>query len=319
MVVLAGPTASGKSSLGLALATELGGEIVNYDSIQLYRHFDIGTAKPSRAERQQVGHHLVDVLDAETLFSAGDYQRLAREVIAGLVARGRLPVMVGGTGLYLRAVIDGLFPGPRRSVPLRQRLDRVAAERGREYPHRILSRIDPETARRVAPADLPKVIRAIEVRLVSGKPLSAHLEESPRNPAPSLRFVLAGLEPPREALREAIRVRVRAMYEAGLVREVRGILDRGVSPEAPAFRAIGYRQALAHIHGNMSLDEAIMLTERDTRRYAKRQMTWFRKQHVPVWFQGFGTDPEVRRRVGQFIGDAIRAGSSIPRRPLSTF
>lgn len=305
MVVITGPTASGKSSLGVALAAAFDGEIVNYDSVQLYRRFDIGTAKPTAAERRRIPHHLIDVLEPETLSSAGDYDRMARGVLREIVGRGRLPVMVGGTGLYLRAVIEGLFSGPRRSHAVRQRIHEIAARKGREYPHRLLSRLDPRTAARVAPPDLPKVIRAIEVRLESGKALSAHLEAAPRNPASDLRFILVGLDPPREALVEAIGVRVRSMYAAGLVDEVREILRSGVSPQAPAFRAIGYRQVVAHIHGNLPLDEAIMLTERETRRYAKRQMTWFRKQHDPVWFSGFGTDPGVRSGVDAFLRDAI--------------
>jgi tRNA dimethylallyltransferase len=306
-IAVAGPTASGKSELALHLAESFDGEIVNYDSIQLFRLFDIGTAKPSESERKRVPHHLIDILDPEEFFSAGDYQREARRVLDEIRQRGRLPVLVGGTGLYLRAVIDGLFDGPKRSDYWRSRLNETAESRGRGHLHAVLARLDPDAAARIGARDLPKVIRALEVRLETGRPLSHHLEEKPRQPSTGYAFTVVGLAPPRPELYRRIGARVREMFDRGLVIEVRGILDRGVSPDAAAFRAIGYRQALQTIGGIISNDEAIMLTERETRRYAKRQLTWFRKQHTPVWFDGFGSDPEIRDRVHRCVTSALKS------------
>ena len=300
-IAVVGSTASGKSELALHLAESFDGEIVNYDSIQLFRLFDIGTAKPSESERKRVPHHLIDILDPEELFSAGDYQRQARQVLDQIRSRGRLPILVGGTGLYLRAAIDGLFDGPRRSDYWRLRLNQIAVSRGRRHLHTILVRLDPDAAARIAVQDLPKVIRALEVRLETGRPLSRHLEETPRQPITGFMFTIIGLAPPRVELYRRIGARVRQMFDQGLVSEVRRILETGVSPDAAAFRAIGYRQVLQTIDGIISTDEAIMITERETRRYAKRQMTWFRGQHAPVWFDGFGDDPEIRDRVRQFV------------------
>lgn len=309
-VAIVGPTASGKSELGLELARALDGEIVNYDSIQLYRLFDIGTAKPSLLERATVPHHMVDVLDPGELFSAGDYRSEAEPVLAGIRRRGRVPILVGGTGLYLRALIEGLFEGPRRSEYWRERLRDVAEGRGREYVHSILARLDPETARRIAAADLPKVVRAIEVHLATGRPLSSHLAERPRAPIAGFSFSIVGLSPGREQLHERIHLRVARMYEEGLVEEVRRILEGGIPRDAAAFRAIGYRQALQYIDGIIPIGEAIMLTERDTRRYAKRQMTWFRRQHSAKWFEGFGSDPAIRERIIEGISKTIDSVSA---------
>jgi tRNA dimethylallyltransferase len=300
-----GPTASGKSDLALRLAESLDGEIVNYDSIQLYRMFDIGTAKSPPADRRGVPHHLIDVLDPDEISNAGDYQRLARGVLDDIRGRRRLPILVGGTGLYLRAVIDGLFDGPQRSEYWRSRLTGISGLRGPEYLHRVLGRLDREAAAKIAPRDVPKVVRALEIRLSTGRSMSGHLSEAPRDPIRGYAFSNVGLDPPRRDLYARIALRVRRMFAEGLVAEVRSILDRGVSTDAAAFRAIGYRQALQYLDGIMSLDEAIMRTERDTRRYAKRQRTWFRRQHAPDWFAGFGGDPEVQEGVERLVGDRI--------------
>lgn len=304
-IAVVGPTASGKSDLALYLAEAFDGEIVNYDSIQLFRLFNIGTAKPPESDRARVPHHLIDILDPHELFSAGDYQEMARRTLGEIRERGRVPILVGGTGLYLRAVIDGLFDGPKRSPRLRTRLHATARVRGPDYVHAILRRLDPKTAARVAAPDLPKVIRAIEVRLETGRPLSSHLDVGPRRPNLEFAFHLVGLDPPREELNSRIGLRVRQMFEQGLVEEVQQILEQGISPDAAAFRAIGYRQVLETIDGIISTDEAIITTERDTRRYAKRQLTWFRKQHEPRWFDGFGTDPEIQESVRRDVTDAL--------------
>ena len=306
-IAVAGPTASGKSDLALDLAESFDGEIVNYDSIQLFRLFNIGTAKPTESERKRIPHHLIDILDPEELFSAGDYQHQARRVLDEIRLRDHLPILVGGTGLYLRAVIDGLFDGPKRSDYWRSRLNQTAETRGRVHLHAVLARLDPDAAARIGAQDLPKVIRALEVRLETGRSLSHHLEETPRQPSTGYAFTIIGLAPPREELYRHIGRRVREMFDQGLVSEVRQILEDGVSPDAAAFRAIGYRRVLRTIGGIISNDEAIMLTDRDTRRYAKRQMTWFRKQHTPVWFEGFGSDPEIRDQVHQYVASALRS------------
>jgi tRNA dimethylallyltransferase len=282
------------------LALEFGGEIVNFDSIQLYRGLDIGSAKPGAADRRKVPHHLIDILDPRDPASAGDYQRRAREVLAGIRARGRLPVLVGGTGFYLKALVEGLFSGPERSESLRARLTALGRARGPEYLHALLGRVDPDAHKRIQARDVPKVIRALEVRFLSGRPLSEHLAEGGRDPIRGFAFAFLGLRPPREHLYEHIGDRVQGMYRAGLVEEVRGLLSDGVPPGAPAFRAIGYRQVVGHICDGLSLDEAIMSTRRETCRYARRQLTWFRRQHPMTWFEGFGGEGDIRAAVGHF-------------------
>jgi tRNA dimethylallyltransferase len=305
VLAIAGPTASGKSDLAVYLSETFGGEIVNYDSVQLYRRFDIGTAKPSIQEQRRVPHHLIDILEPHELFNAGEYQRRAREALDQIQERRRLPILVGGTGLYLRAVMEGLFEGPQRSEYWRCRLQAIAEERGRERLHAILKRLDPLSADRIAARDLPKVMRALEVLLASGKKLSRYLEENPRTPMEGFRFHILGLDPPRGELYARIGARVHKMFEAGLLQEVRNILESGIPSESPAFRGIGYRHVVAHMNGAMSLDEAAMLTERDTRRYAKRQMTWFRKQHPVAWFDGFGDTDDTKLRVHRFIDRSL--------------
>ena len=307
VVVITGPTASGKSDLALCLSEGFGGEIVNYDSVQVFRSFDIGTAKPSVEVRLRVPHHLFDILGPSQACNAGDYQRRARAVLEDIRDRRTIPILVGGTGLYLRAVMEGLFDGPARSAYWRGRMEAITQSKGREYLHLILARMDPASAERIAPRDLPKVIRALEVRLATGRPLSAHLHEKPRRPIVGFDFRVFGLAPPRPQLYVRIEERVRRMFEAGLVEEVRAILDSGVSPGAHAFRAIGYRRVLEHIDGAISLREAIMLTQRDTRRYAKRQLSWFRKQPGVCWSDGFGDEKEVQNRIHHFVDDFLNA------------
>ena len=311
-IAIAGPTASGKSNLALYLAERFDGEIVNYDSLQLFRHLNIGTAKPSVAEQSRVPHHLIDILEPDEDFSAGQYQWRAREVLNDIRKRKRVPILVGGTGLYLRAVMEGLFDGPQRSTYWRARMEIIAREKSREYLHLLLERLDPSSAARIAPRDLPKVIRALEVRLTTGRSLSSHLDAAPRRPIQGFNFNVVGLDPPRAPLYERIEERVRQMWEAGLVEEVKQILDSGVAPGANAFRAIGYRQVLQYIDGAISLDEAIMLTGRETRRYAKRQLTWFKKQHSLTWFDGFGSENEMKERIHRFIDHAFgNSGQSL--------
>jgi tRNA dimethylallyltransferase len=277
-----GPTASGKSALALRLARERGGEIVSCDSLQVYRGLDIGSAKPSGEERRAVPHHLLDVVGPDEEFSAADYARLARAAVAGIVSRQRLPIVAGGTGLYLRALRRGLFAGPARDPGLRARLETIARRRGDASLHRMLARVDPEAARRIEPRDRVRVVRALEVYRASGRALSAHhREDAPA--ADPYRWLVVGLDPPREALRAAVEARTEAMLAAGLVDEVRALVAR-YSDRPRALGAIGYRQAAAVARGTLTVAEAQRDIVKETMRYAKRQRTWFRHQEDARWF-----------------------------------
>jgi tRNA dimethylallyltransferase len=293
LVAIVGPTASGKSELALRIATTFSGEIVNCDALQLYRGFDIGTAKTPVTGRRGVPHHLIDVLDPPTRFSAGDYTRAAREVIAGISSRGHLPLVVGGTGFYLRGLLEGLPPLPARDEPLRERL--AAREQRRPGAlHRLLARLEPSAAARIHPRDVQKVTRALEIRLLTGTALP---KPSTARPLEGFRALLMGLAPERSQLAAAIADRTRKMFEAGmtggLVEEVRQLLQQGLSGEEKPFESLGYKQALAHLRGQMSLEQAQASTEIETRQYAKRQLTWFRRDPSIMWFSGFGSHPDV--------------------------
>jgi len=301
IVAIVGPTASGKSDLGLFLAECFNGEIINYDSVQIFRHLNIGTAKPSREERMRVPHHMIDIREPTEIFTAGDYQREARAVLEQIRGRGRLPILVGGTGLYLRALNEGLFNGPSRSVYWRNRLEMLAERKGRTYLHRMLRRLDPVAASRIAERDKPKIIRALEVRLETGKPLSQHLDERPREPITGFKVHFVGLNPPREELYERIDERVCRMFQAGLVDEVHRLLLKGIPSSAKPFEAIGYRHVISNVDSCIPQEETIRIIQRDTRRYAKRQMTWFRKQSDVSWFDGPGDSEEIKNRVRQFL------------------
>jgi tRNA dimethylallyltransferase len=292
LLVIAGPTASGKSELALRAAEVFAGEIVNCDALQLYRGFDIGTAKTPVAERRGIAHHLFDVLDPSTGFSAGDYSRAAREAIREISSRGRLPVVVGGTGFYLRALLQGLPALPARDDLLRKRLSGREQRRTGSL-HRLLGRLEPDAAARIHPRDVQKVTRALEIRLLTRAalpPLSASL------PLEGFQLLPLGLVPDRQLLVDRIAARTRQMFAAGLVEEVRGLLAQGLSGEEKPFESLGYQQVLAHLRGQMSLEKAIAATEIETRQYAKRQLTWFRSDARMVWFRGFGSDPEVADR-----------------------
>jgi len=301
IIAIVGPTAAGKSDLALSIAEAFNGEIVNYDSVQIFRHMDIGTAKPSVEERRRVPHHMIDIRDPVEEFNAGDYQREARAVLEDLRRRRRLPVLVGGTGLYLRALTEGLFAGPKRSAQLRSRFELLAEQHGREYLHRLLQRLDPVAAGRIMVRDTPKIIRALEVRLETGKTLSEHLAIEPRQPLSGYDIHTIGLNPPREASVLRIDGRVRRMFESGFVDEVRSLIDRGVPPSAKPMGAIGYRHIVENAESSNTWDETIGMIQRDTRRYAKRQMTWFRKLSGTIWFDGFGDAPEIKEEVHRRI------------------
>jgi len=288
-----GPTGSGKSALALEIARQVGGEIVGCDSVQVYRGFDIGTAKVSRAERRGVPHHLIDLVDATAVFTAGEYARVARDVLRDIAARGRVPIVVGGTGFYLRALLEGLSPGPERDPDLRERL----AERERRRPgslHRILTRLDSKAAGRIHPNDRNKTMRALEVCLLERRPMTALFEQG-RDPLTGFRTVKLGLDPPREKLYARLNERTRRMFERGLLDEVHGLIDSGVPQNAKPLQSLGYRQALDAIEGRATLAQAIEATEVETRQYAKRQLTWFRLESAVRWFQAFGDDPGTQR------------------------
>lgn len=288
VVVVAGPTGSGKSSLALEIARELDGEIVNADSVQVFRHFDIGSAKVSVAEREAITHHLIDAASPDEVFTAGDYARVAREALSGITARGRLPVVAGGTGFYIRALFDGLFEGPGRDEALRRRMGRREGRLPGSL-HRWLGRFDAAAAERIHPHDVNKTMRALEIVLRTRRPVS-QLHAEGRDRLSGYRRLLLVLNPPREALYERIERRSRAMFEQGLVEEVRGILARGYGRECKPFESLGYAQALGVLDGRLSEEEAIAETAMQTRRYAKRQWTWFRKEPDAIWIEQFGED-----------------------------
>jgi tRNA dimethylallyltransferase len=281
LTVIAGPTASGKTALAVELARRAGGEIVSADSQQVYRHFDIGTAKPSAEELAAVPHHLLSVVEPRETFSAAEYQRRADAVIEDIASRGRRVFVVGGTGLYLRVLLHGVVEAPGADPELRASLEALAAAEGREAVHRRLAEVDPETAARLPVNDLVRIIRALEIHARTGVTASefrrAHAFAPDRYP-----FQLYVLEPPREALYRAINARTEAMFARGLVEETRALLERGYADAAP-MRSVGYVQARAVVEGRMTLQEAIADTAQETRRYAKRQLTWFRREPGAVF------------------------------------
>ncbi len=303
LVVLLGPTASGKTALSLHLAQRFSGEIVSCDSVAVYREMEIGTAKPSLAERCQVPHHLIDVADPSEAFTAGDYSRLARAALAGIGARKKLPIVTGGTGLYLRALIDGLFPAPQRSEEIRSRLRTTEAAKGANWLHRILTRLDPEAARQIHPNDLPKLIRAIEVCLTAGQPMTQAWKAG-RDALHGYRVLRIGLNPDRKALYTRINQRAAAMFENGLIEETRQLTEK-YGNDARALTSLGYRQALAIINGEMRLQEAITSAQQGHRNYAKRQLTWFRREPEVQWLNGFGDEATVRNEAKQVVASAL--------------
>jgi tRNA dimethylallyltransferase len=283
LLVIAGPTGSGKSALALALALQFGGEIISCDSVAVYREFEIGTAKPSAQERQRVPHHLIDVVAPDAWFTAGDYARRARAAASAITRRGRLPIVCGGTGLYLRAMLDGLFAAPPRDEGLRQRL------RQRHRPAalwRLLRRLDAESALRIHPNDEPKLIRAIEVCAAAARPMSQLLRQG-RDAIQGYRTLRIGLTPPRAALYRHIDQRCAQMFEGGLVEETRCLLAR-YGPEVFAMSSLGYRQAAGHLRGEASLAQAVAAAQQGHRNYAKRQLTWFRRDPDMLWLEDFG-------------------------------
>lgn len=296
VLAIVGPTATGKSALGMAIAERLSGEIVNADALQVYRGFDIGTAKPGARERARVPHHLVDILEPHEPYSAGEFARRAQEAIAEIHGRGRVPIVVGGSGLYLRALFQGISPMPPGDPEVRRRLRERLDEEGLPALVRELWRLDPATAARLKPGDTQRVLRALEVFLAAGRPLSSFIAEQPFG-TQRIAAIHLGLTVPRGILYDQIAGRVSRMMEAGWLEEVAGLLQRGLSPDLPAFQAIGYRQLVRHLIGGGSLNEAVGETIKATRRFAKRQETWFRKESGVTWI----LDQDLEQRIPQVI------------------
>jgi tRNA dimethylallyltransferase len=300
LVVILGPTASGKSSLAIRLAQQLNGEVLVCDSTQVYRHFDIGTAKVPHAEQHGIAHHLVDLVEPEELFTAGEYRRRALLVLAGVSQRRKLPILTAGTGLYLRALLEGLADAPERSEELRGRLRGKAQLRGPEYLHRVLRRLDPGIAARIAPRDTQKVIRAIEMRILAGKPVG-EIHRAGRSGLQGYDVQKIGLLPSRAALYARIDARTAAMIQDGWLEEVRELSTRGVPPDAKPFQFIGYPELLAHLAGRLTIEAAVEKIQLATRQFAKRQLTWFRKEPSVQWLPGFGDDPEIAAAALAFL------------------
>jgi tRNA dimethylallyltransferase len=301
LVAVVGPTGSGKSELALQIAEKFDGEVVNCDSLQVYRHFDIGAAKLPPADRRGIPHHLIDIVDPDELFTAGEFARLGRQVVADITTRGKLPIVAGGTGFYLRALIDGLFAGPTRDDTLRTRLAEREKRRAGSL-HRLLTRFDAESAGKIHANDVPKVMRALEVCLLTRRPVSELFREG-RDALKGYRVLKLGLLPDRERLYLGLDARCVAMFAGGLVEEVRHILSLGFSPVCKPFESMGYKQALQLIHGELSPRDAVFYAQRTTRQYAKRQITWFRREVGMVWLKGFGAEmaEEGVRRVGNWL------------------
>ncbi len=306
LLVILGPTASGKSTLGVWLAERLAGEVIACDSTQLYRGFDIGTAKPTPQERRGVPHHLLDVLESDETATAGGYRERAIAVLHDLRARKKLPILTVGTGLYLRALLEGLADMPQRSEELRQRLRASAEERPAGYLHLLLRRLDPESASKIAPADEQKLLRAIEVCVLTKKSRS-EVHRSGRKPLQGWRSIKIGLMPAREVLYERVHARTDAMLERGWMDEVRELMSRGVPENCKGFDFIGYRELRGVLHGELSRPAARGAIQQATRRYAKRQMTWFRREREVHWLAGFGDQPEVQQQALQAVRAKLAA------------
>jgi tRNA dimethylallyltransferase len=299
LVVLVGPTASGKTSLALKLAEQFNGEILSCDAVAVYRGLDVGSAKPTAAERERVTHHAVDILDPDQPSTAGDYARAARAALLEIKARGRLPIVTGGTGLYLRALLEGLAPAPPRDEELRERLRERAAQRGSEYLHRLLRRVDPAAAAAIHPNDAPKTIRSLEVTLAARQPQSEQWRAG-RDRLQGFRVMQMGLNPPRVALYERINERAARMFDEGLLEETAAARER-YGDACRALGSLGYAQALAVLRGEMTRAEAIAAAQQGHRNYAKRQVTWFRRDRQIEWLAGFGDDADVQARAAERV------------------
>jgi len=312
LLVVAGPTGAGKSALALDLAEALDGEIVNYDSVQVYRGLEIGSAKTPAGERRGIPHHLIDMVDPGGELTAGAYASLARAVLGDLKARGVLPILVGGTGFYLRALLAGLTPAPARNSDLRSRLTALAARQPAAL-HRFLRRYDPTSATRIHPHDHQKLVRAVELTQLTGQPAS-RVQSLPRQGLEGFRVLQIGLDPPRRALREALDARSANIFRDGLLDETRALLESGLDPGAKSLQTLGYKQAVAFLTGQLPLADAIRQCQIKTGQYAKRQMTWFRSDPEIRWLLGFGHDAEVQQEALRIARGFLISGEKRPLR-----
>jgi len=305
LVVILGPTASGKTALSLSLAESFNGEVVNCDSVAMYREFEIGTAKPTPAERARAPHHLFDTVDPAAHMTAGEYARQARQVLNEIQQRSRLPIVVGGTGLYLRALLEGLFPGPQRSEELRGRLRERVQHRGSGYLHKILSRLDASAAAKIHANDVPKLIRAIEVCLAARDKMT-NLWQQGRDPLQGFRILRIGLDPDRAALYDRINRRAAQMFDHGLVEETKSLLNKYGASASP-LNSLGYKQAVQYLKGELTRDQAIKAAQQAHRNYAKRQMTWFRREPEVHWLRSFGDNPPIQHEAEKLLEMGLRS------------
>lgn len=304
LIAVVGPTASGKTALALDLAEAFAGEIVSCDSVAIYRGMDIGSAKPSIAEQTRISHHCLNLLDPDQPTTAGDYSRAAREALAHITAGGKLPIVAGGTGLYLRALLQGLAPSPPRDEALRERLRAFAVRRGSVALHRILRRCDAPAAASIHPHDTPKLIRSLEVAMLVRQPQTAQWAAG-REPLEGYSVLLIGLNPPRPELYERINVRAARMFTRGLIEETAEIFEQ-YGEEARALGSLGYAQALAVLRGEQRLADAIAEAQQGHRNYAKRQLTWFRREPGMHWLQGFADNPQLQAEARQLVGEHLK-------------
>jgi tRNA dimethylallyltransferase len=305
VVAVLGPTATGKSALALSIAERYGGEIINCDSTAVYRGFDIGTDKVLPADRRGIPHHLIDIADPLDDYTAAQYARDAASIIRAVHARGRLPILAGGTGFYFRALTRGLFPGPGRDDGVRRRLMALTERRGARFLHRMLGRVDPASGARIAPRDVKRVVRALEVYFLTGRPLTAHFAET-RSAIPDVEVVAIGLRISAALTDARVTRRVEQQFERGLLDEIRGLLARGVRETARPFGGLVYRQALEHLHGVRDESATRALIAQENRRYARRQLIWFRKEPNLQWFDGPGESPATIAAVLRLLDRHLR-------------
>lgn len=300
VVAVLGPTATGKSALALSIAERCNGEIVNCDSTAVYRGFDIGTDKVTLEERRGVPHHLIDIVDPAAEYTAAQFARDAAAAIRGIQARGRLPLVVGGTGFYYRALTRGLFPGPGRDAELRRRLEAIPGRRGLPFLHRMLQRVDPDSALRIQPRDVKRIVRALEVFFLTGRPMTAHFAET-ASPIAEMRVLAIALRLPAAQTSARVTRRVDQQFERGLLDEIRGLLASGVPEDARPFGGLVYRQALEHLHGVRDEAATRALIAQENRRYARRQLTWFKKEPDVHWFDGPGETEKTQMAVNTLL------------------
>ena len=306
VVAVLGPTATGKSALAIALAERFAGEIVNCDSTAVYRGFDIGTDKIGLSARRGIPHHLIDVVDPHEEYTAARYAREAAQVVREILARGRLPILAGGTGFYYRALTRGLFPGPGRDAALRLRLERVAARRGPAFMHSMLRRVDPASARRIQPNDLKRGVRALEVFFLTGRPLTEHFADTV-SPLPGVDLIAVGVHLPSPVISERVTRRVDEQFARGLLNEIRELLARGVPETVRPFGGLVYRQALEHLHGVRDEAATRALIAQQNRQYARRQLIWFRKEPDLTWLEGPGESPLTVAAATRLVDERLRA------------